>query len=144
MQRVSRGGLLMVTAQYGYSFMSVYNPKPFSLYGYSSVFISGQMAMMDCRKELGNLGWSLETPGGHSAVVVGPVWCYFTGFVSPSTHKSTYQRISIYGSVNFHRFSSNYVKFSANKKNSKYKWRLIILKQNMHANMARSPLFWIY
>ncbi len=64
--RDSRGGLLMVIAQYGYFSTFVYSPKTLSWYGYFSVFMSGWMAMTDCRKELGNQGWSLETLGEHS------------------------------------------------------------------------------
>jgi hypothetical protein len=64
--RVSRGGPLMVTAQYGYSSMFVYNTKTLSWYGYCSVFITSRMAMTCCPKEVGNQGWSLETPGGYS------------------------------------------------------------------------------
>ncbi len=65
MLRDSQGGLLMVTAQYGYSSTLVYIPKKLSWGGYSSVFSPGWTAITDCCKELGNPGWSLETPGGH-------------------------------------------------------------------------------
>jgi hypothetical protein len=60
-----RGGLLMVTAQYGYSSAPIYNPKLISWGGYSSVFSPGCMVMTGCRKELGNQGWLLEVPGEH-------------------------------------------------------------------------------
>ncbi len=62
MPRESRGGSLMVTAQYGYFSTLVYNPKLLSWGGYSSVFSPGWMAMTGCRKKLGNQGWSLEIP----------------------------------------------------------------------------------
>ncbi len=61
----------MVTAQYGYSSTRVYNPKLLSWGGYSSVFNPGWMTMTGCRKELGNQGWSLETPGGHRKRGIG-------------------------------------------------------------------------
>ena len=60
-----RGGLLMVTAQYGYSSTPICNPKLISWGGYSSVFSPGWMVMTGCRKELGNQGWLLEVPGGY-------------------------------------------------------------------------------
>ena len=60
-----RGGLLMVTAQYGYSSVLVYNPKLISWGWYSSVFSPGCMVMTGCRKELGGQGWLLEVAGGH-------------------------------------------------------------------------------
>ncbi len=46
-----RGGLLMVTAQYGYSFARVFSP--------------GCMVMTGCRKEFGSQGWFLKVPGEH-------------------------------------------------------------------------------
>ncbi len=55
----------MVIAQYRYSSALVYIPKTLSWGRYSCVFSSGWMAMIGCRKELDNPGWSLETPGGH-------------------------------------------------------------------------------
>jgi hypothetical protein len=70
MLRDSRGGPLMVTAQYEYSSTLVYSPKLISWYGYSSVIISCWTAMMGCNKELSNQVWSLETPGGHSLRVL--------------------------------------------------------------------------
>ena len=45
MLRDSRGGPLMVIAQYGYSSTWVYSIKTISRCGYSSVFITGWMAM---------------------------------------------------------------------------------------------------
>ena len=61
----NRCGPLMVTAQYGYSCTLVYIPKTNSWGGYYSVFSPGWMAMIGCRKKLGNPGWSLEALGGH-------------------------------------------------------------------------------
>ena len=61
----SRGGPLMVTAQYGYSSAPIYNPKLIPWGGYSSVFSPGCMVMTGCRKELGSQGWLLEVLGGH-------------------------------------------------------------------------------
>ena len=66
MLRDNKGWPLMVTAQYEYSSMLVYNPKLISWYGYSSIFIFGWTAMTGCRKGLDNQGWSLEIPGGLS------------------------------------------------------------------------------
>jgi hypothetical protein len=63
MPRGSRGGPLMVA---GYSSTWVYITKTNSWCGYSSVFITGWMAMTYCRKKLDNQGWSLKTPGGHN------------------------------------------------------------------------------
>ncbi len=55
----------MVTAQYGYSSVPVYNPKLISWEGYSSVFSPGCKVMTGYRKELGSQGWLLEVPGEH-------------------------------------------------------------------------------
>ena len=52
--RDSRGGPLMMTAQYRFFSTLVYSTKTLSWHGYSFVIISGWMAMTDCRKELGN------------------------------------------------------------------------------------------
>ena len=60
-----RGGLLMVTAQYGYSSVPVYNPKLIPWGGYFFVFSLGCMVKTGCRKELGSHGWLLEVLGGH-------------------------------------------------------------------------------
>ncbi len=60
-----RGGLLMVTAQYGYSSARVYNPMLIPWGGYSSVFSPSCMVIMGCRKKLDSQGWLLEVPGGH-------------------------------------------------------------------------------
>ncbi len=65
MLRDSRGGPLMVTAQYGYSSRLVYIHKTNSWGGYSSVFSSDWTTMTGYRKELVNPGWSLKTLGGH-------------------------------------------------------------------------------
>jgi hypothetical protein len=57
-----RGGPLMVTAQYGYSSVLVYNPKLIPWGGYSYVFSPGCMVMTSCRKELASQEWLLEVP----------------------------------------------------------------------------------
>jgi hypothetical protein len=54
----------MVTAQYGYSSTCVGRAKRGSCCGYSSVSLTGWIAMTDCRKEPDNMGRFLDIPGG--------------------------------------------------------------------------------